>query len=102
MAQAPAAAVWPVLERGVAELAEEPSPLRGGAGQVGNPQFDVVEGAGRRWEPRLVGGNTVARLFEDASAFESVWLFCKPFVVTVLAAWIKETPVSSVSSCCRD
>lgn len=48
-----------VWSAGVAELAEEPSLLRGGAGQVGNPQVDVVEGAGRRWEPRLVGGNRV-------------------------------------------
>jgi hypothetical protein len=44
-AEAPAPAVWPVLEPGVAELGEQPSPLGGGAGQVRHPQFDVVQGA---------------------------------------------------------
>ncbi len=55
MAEVPAAADGPVLERGVAELDEQPSPLGGGAGQVRDPEFDVVEGAkGRAW---LRGGS---------------------------------------------
>jgi hypothetical protein len=44
--EVPAAAGLPVLELLVAEAGEEPAPLGDGAGQVGDPQFHVMQGAG--------------------------------------------------------
>jgi hypothetical protein len=45
-AQAPAAPVRPVLERGVAQLAEQSAEAVRGALQVGDPEFDVVQCSG--------------------------------------------------------
>jgi hypothetical protein len=45
-AEAPAAAVGPVLEGRIAEPAEQPSPLLAGPAQVGHPQFDVEQAPG--------------------------------------------------------
>ena len=46
--QLPAASLRPVLVPGVAELSEQPAPLRRCPGQVGHPQLDVVQGATAR------------------------------------------------------
>jgi hypothetical protein len=42
-AEQPAPAVFPVLKLHVAQFVEQPSPLLTGAGQVGHPQFDMMQ-----------------------------------------------------------
>jgi hypothetical protein len=60
--EVPAAAGLPVLELLVTEAGEEPAPLGDGAGQVGDPQLDVVQAAGagaRRNHLAIVGSSWI-------------------------------------------
>ena len=52
------------------------------------------------WLARPLLGKTVASVGFAASASASALLSCNALVVVVLAAWIKETPVSNVSRLC--
>lgn len=53
-AEPPAPAVVPLLERFVAEFAEQPAPGPGGGVEVGGAELDVVQGAERHRSFRSV------------------------------------------------
>lgn len=69
----PAASVVPGLVGGVAECFEEPLPVGDGAVEVGDPDFDVVEGAGCR--QALGGHGRVFSLVKGAAAYPVVGCF---------------------------